>query len=326
MNCDYYNVKHAIAVSNGTVALHLALVALGIGKGDEVIIPNLTFAATANAVIHAGANPVLADIEEESWTIDFNRLDKLISNKTKAIIPVHLYGNPCNMDELIDFADKYKLLIIEDCAEAHGAEFKGKKVGSFGDINCFSFYGNKIITTGEGGICLTNNDDIAKKAKLLRNHGMGNKKKYWHDHVAYNYRMTNIQAGIGCAQISRIDQILYERNKIYNKYVSNLKNSKNLLLPINSNDRKSVCWLFTLLINSSDKEINFVQNELLKKNIETRPMFFPLNIMPPYKNCKKNEQKFSNKISQKGLSLPTFEGLSKSQIDFICNSLLEIIE
>ena len=164
-----------MAVSNGTVALHLALEALGIGKGDEVIVPNLTFAATANAVIHSGATPILADIDENTWNIDIDKCESLLTSKTKAIIPVHLLGEPCDMDSLMAFSNKHKLKVIEDCAEAHGAEYSGKKVGSFGHISCFSFYGNKNITTGEGGICITNNEEYYNKMRILRDHGMNPK-------------------------------------------------------------------------------------------------------------------------------------------------------
>jgi len=204
----YIDMRYGVSTSNGTTALHLALMALDIGEGDEVIIPDLTFAATINAVLHANATPVVVDVSEESWCIDPIEIQKAITPKTKAIIPVHLYGQPCEMDAIMSIAKKYNLKVVEDCAEAHGATYRDKKVGSFGDISCFSFFANKIITTGEGGMCLTNSKEIDVKLRQLRDHGMSKEKKYWHDMVGYNYRMTNIQAAIGCAQLERIDEIL----------------------------------------------------------------------------------------------------------------------
>ena len=204
---SYSDCTYGVTVSNGTVALHLALVALGISEGDEVIIPDLTFAATINAVLHANATPVIVDIGKDSWCISPDEIKKAITSKTKAIIPVHLYGQPCDMGAIMKIAKKYNLKVIEDCAEAHGAMYGDKKVGSFGDIGCFSFYGNKVITTGEGGMCTTNNSELNNKMRILRDHGMSATKRYWHDIVGYNYRMTNLQAAIGLAQLERIEDI-----------------------------------------------------------------------------------------------------------------------
>jgi len=194
MFADFSECEHGVAVSNGTVALHLALMALGLKKGDEVIVPDLTFAATINAVLHAQATPVIVDIERDSWCIDPKEIEKAITARTKAIIPVHLYGQPCDMDAIMAIANKSHLFVLEDCAEAHGARFDGKKVGSFGDVGCFSFFGNKIMTTGEGGMCVTNSKQLDEKMRILRDHGMSKTKKYWHEVIGYNYRITNLQA------------------------------------------------------------------------------------------------------------------------------------
>ncbi|NQU99168.1 MAG: DegT/DnrJ/EryC1/StrS aminotransferase family protein, partial [Parcubacteria group bacterium] len=202
---EYCGVKYGIATANGTVALHLALKALKISKGDEVIVPDLTFIATANVVTYCNAKPIFIDSNPDYWCIDPEKIEEKITTKTKAIIPVHLYGHPCDMDAITKIAKKYGLYVIEDAAEAHGAGYKGKKVGSFGDISCFSFYGNKIITTGEGGMCLTNNQKLAERMKILRDHGMSPDKRYWYDVIGFNYRMTNIQAAIGVAQLKKID-------------------------------------------------------------------------------------------------------------------------
>ena len=211
---SYSDCKYGIAVSNGTAALHLALVALGIGIGDEVIVPDLTFAATINAVLNANATPVIVDIERDSWCIDPTEIERAITPKTKAVIPVHLYGQPCDMHSIMRIAKTHNIRVIEDCAEAHGATFSGRKVGSFGDIGCFSFYGNKIITTGEGGMCTTNTHELDDKMRVLRDHGMSRTKKYWHDMVGFNYRMTNLQAAIGLSQFERIDT-MHENRKSY---------------------------------------------------------------------------------------------------------------
>ena len=223
---SYVDCKHGIAVSNGTVALHLALTALDIGEGDEVIIPDLTFAATINAVLHTNAVPVIVDVEEESWCINPKKISDAITHKTRAIIPVHLYGQSCNMEAIMELAIKYDLKVIEDCAEAHGASFRGRKVGSFGDVGCFSFFGNKIITTGEGGMCVTNNIDLMEKMRILCNHGMSMNKKYWHDYVGYNYRMTNLQAAIGLAQLEYIDTI-HENRRFFVLLTLSLRTQRN---------------------------------------------------------------------------------------------------
>ena len=202
---DMYPGKKALAVSNGTVALHLALTALGVGSGDEVIVPSLTFAATANSVLHAGAKPVFCEVDKKTWCIDAGEAEKLVNQNTKAIIPVHLYGNACNMEKVAELCKNNNLLMIEDCAEAIGTRWKGKPVGSFGDASTFSFFGNKTITTGEGGMVLFKCSQITEKAKVLRDHGMSRDKKYWHDHIGFNYRLTNLQSAIGVAQLERFD-------------------------------------------------------------------------------------------------------------------------
>ena len=189
---DFVDCKYGVSTSNGTVAIQLALTALNIGEGDEVIVPNITFAATINAVLHCGAIPVLAEVEEEFWTIDPESIKNNLTKKTKAIIPVHIYGQICNMDAICQIADQHGIHIVEDCAEAHGGMYSDKKVGSYGVISTFSFFGNKIITTGEGGMCTTNSDFYYQKMLLLRDHGMSPKKKYWHDIVGFNFRMTNL--------------------------------------------------------------------------------------------------------------------------------------
>ena len=202
----YLGSKHASTVTNGTVAIHAALLALGIKPGDEVIVPDMTFVATANAAAFIGAKVVLADVEKDTWNIDPKEVAKKITKKTKAIIPVHLYGHPADMDPIMELARKNGLFVVEDCAEAAGAEYKGRKVGTIGDIGCFSFHASKLITTGEGGMCVTGRKELWEKIEHLKNHAMDEKRRYWHDMIGYNYRMTNIQAAIGVAQLRKLDR------------------------------------------------------------------------------------------------------------------------
>ncbi len=303
----YSDCQYGVAVSNGTAALHLSLVTLGIGKGDEVIIPDLTFAATINAVLHANAIPVIVDVEEDSWCIDVTEIERAITPDTKAIIPVHIYGQVCDMDAISNLAKKNNLYVIEDCAEAHGAMFNGRKVGSIGDIGCFSFFGNKVITTGEGGMCVTNNPKLDEKIRLLRDHGMSKTKKYWHDVVGYNYRLTNLQAAIGLAQLERIEEIHFNRREYENNYRAILDNN-NFTFQKDIADRKRITWLVSILMNeNSDKEKYL---SILRKNgIDARPFFYPLSDMDIYKHYCHKHTPVAHKLSKNGFNLPTYESL-----------------
>ena len=304
---SYSDCSYGIAVCNGTVALHLALVSLEIGIGDEVIIPDLTFAATINAVLHANAIPVIVDVEENSWCISAKEIEKAITPKTKAIIPVHLYGQPCDMGAIMDIAKKYKLKVIEDCAEAHGAMFNNQKVGSFGDIGCFSFYGNKVITTGEGGMCTTNNLLLSNKMKILRDHGMNKEKRYWHDVVGYNYRMTNLQAAIGVAQLERIENIHKNRREYEVRYREMLS-EKNFTFQNDLEGRKRITWLVSFLVDNNTNRNEYI-DKLQSNGMDARPFFYPLSSMEIYKEYCSKSNPIANKIASSGLKLPTYESL-----------------
>jgi perosamine synthetase len=318
---------YALAVSNGTTALHLALVALGIKEGDEVIIPDSTFAATINAVLYCNATPVICEINNETWCIDENEIKSLITSKTKAIIPVHLYGLPANMKEIMKIANNSNLFVLEDCAEAIGSKIDDKRVGTFGDCSTFSFYGNKTITTGEGGMVLFKNKKHFELGKLLRDHGMSNNKRYWHEIVGFNYRMTNLQAAVGVAQMERFEEIINKKREIFNFYNINLLNLKGISkMPFNSNNLYNSSWLYTLILDSSINRDKLI-HKLNQLGIELRPSFCSLSEMPPYKNFRKSlNLKNSYLLSRNGVSLPSSIMLNKIQLKFIVQSFADVLK
>jgi len=319
----YSDCKYGIAVSNGTAALHVSLVALGIAEGDEVIVPDLTFAATINSVLHANATPVIVDVEEESWCIDPVEIEKAITAKTKAIIVVHLYGQVCDMDSIMKLAEQYNLRVVEDCAEAHGAMFKNKKVGSFGDVGCFSFFGNKVITTGEGGMCTTNSVVLNDKLKLLRDHGMSKTKRYYHEIVGYNYRLTNLQAAIGLAQLERIDSI-HRNRSLYEQLYRKTMIGPTFKFQTDLADRQRIIWLVSLL-TESEGERDKLMDQLKENSIEARPFFYLLSEMDIYKKYARNKNTTAAKISSCGISLPAYESLkSLNEIELIINKIVKV--
>jgi perosamine synthetase len=325
---EYHGVKHAIATHNGTIALHLALAAAGIKKEDEVIVPDLTFIATANSVRYCNAIPVLTDVELDDWNISPADFRKKITARTKAIIPVHLYGNPGRIREIMEVARAHQLIVIEDCAEALGAKYNGNNTGTFGDIGCFSFFGNKIITTGEGGMCITNNDELAERMRILRDHGMNRCRKYWYDHLGFNYRMTNMQAAVGLAQLEQLNDFLEIRDHIYNRYMNRFRSSPEIILQ-SVHEQRNVNWIFTLRI----KDItltgrNALMEDLKLKEIDSRPVFYPIHQMPFYQHSDFIRGEFPNSttISQEGISLPTYIGLQDKEIDYVADAVFESVQ
>lgn len=304
--------SNVVLVSNGTVALHLALVTLQIGEGDEVIIPATSFVATLNAVLYTGATPILVDVEPSSWGIDVEKIVEVITNKTKAIIPVHLYGNPCYIDSVIKIADKHGLSVIEDNAEALGAKYKDQLTGTFGDCSTFSFYGNKIISTGEGGALIFKDYNMASRAKLLASHSMSPQRRYYHEEVGFNYRMTNMQAAIGSAQIDRIDEFLVKREMIRKTYDANLDYKLRNVFN-DDDDMNSVNWLYSLFVNDPAS----LEERLREANIDSRRMFTPFNRLPYI-----NDNKFFKNaefLFDRGLSLPTYIDIEEKDILRVCD-------
>ena len=320
---NYLGGGYSLSVSNGTTGIELALRALGVGQGDEVLLPNFTFAATINAVINSKATPKLIDIDKETWTIDIRQIKKHITNKTKAIIPVHIYGQSANSDEIRKIAKKNKLLIIEDCAEALGGTYKKRLIGREGDASTFSFYPNKLITTGEGGMVVFKDKKIFNKAKKLRNQGRSTSKMFWHDFAGFNFRMTNIQAAIGVAQLDRINSFMKSRKRVFTIYDNFFKKHDDiLLLPKNKWSQNSL-WLYTILITSlNEVKRDLLINKLAKLGIETRPGFYPINTMDPYKKFGKGSYPNSNKISYISVSLPSSTTLKRQDIFYIYKSII----
>ena len=323
----YLGKGFGVAVSNGTVAIELALRAFKIGYGDEVIIPNFTYAATINAVINSGAKPILIDIEESTWTMDINEIKKNISKKTKAIIPVHVYGQPAKIDEIKNIAKKNKITVIEDCAEALGATYKNKKIGINSDCATFSFFGNKIITTGEGGMLVFKKKKKADFARLLRNQGQSIKKSFWHTSAGFNFRMTNIQAAIGVAQMKSINKFIIQRKKIFQFYNEKLENYKKISFLSSNLWSENSYWYYTIIIkNIGQLRRNKLIKILKKYGIESRPGFYPLNTMKPYKKYSQKKYKVSHYIGNNSITLPTYYSLKKNQQNYIIKILLKVIK
>jgi perosamine synthetase len=327
----YCSCEYGITTTSGTTALHLALASLKIKKGDEVIIPTSTMIATAFAVIYCDATPVLVDAEPETWNMDVEKIEEKITDRTKAIMPVHIYGHPCDMDPIMKLAREYDLYVVEDAAEAHGAEYKGKKAGSIGDIGCFSFYANKIITTGEGGMVVTNDEEIAERAKSLRNLCFPKEKRiYLHSEVGYNYRMTNIQAAIGLAQFERIDKLAEMRRRnahLYNEY---LKDMEGIRLPVEKEWAKNVYWMYSILIEDEfGMSRDELMDSLMEQGIETRTFFVPMHEQSVFQNMglfkfKGESYPVAEELARKGMYLPSSSGLKEGEIKFICNGIKKI--
>lgn len=315
---EHQQVQHATSVCNGTVALHLALLALGISPDDEVIVPTLTYIASVNAITYTGATPIFVDVLSSNWQIDPKEIRKKITTKTRAIMVVHLYGHPCDMIEIMKIAKEYNLFVIEDCAEAFGSLYKGQPVGSFGHISTFSFFGNKTITCGEGGMVVTNDKTLIERAIHFKGQGLAAHRQYWHDVVGYNYRMTNICAAIGVAQLEQAGEFIRKKRQIAEWYKEELRT-----VPIEFHQEQTDVfhsyWMVSILTQTS-LDRDKLREHLLSEGIETRPVFYPVHTMPMY-SSKFQQHPNAEDIGWRGINLPSWPGLTKDQIKFICDTI-----
>ncbi len=321
---NFLKVKNAVSTQSGTSAIHMALYELGIGKGDEVIVPVLTFVATVNPVIYVNAKPVFVDVDINTWNIDPKEIKKNITKKTKAIIPVHLYGNPCNMDEIMDIAKKYNLYVVEAATESLGAKYNSKYTGTFGDFGCFSFNGNKIITTGGGGMIIGNDENSLEHIKFLVNQAKDKLNDNYHTEIGFNYRMTNIESALGLAQMKRLNEFL-KIKKLFNKlYREELGKFEFVKFQEEYKEAESSYW-FTAIKFEKDVNIEKLQNNLKEKSIQTRRTFMPVVEFPPYNLYKIENYKNSYYIYNKGLCLPCSTLNSKDDVYYICKIIKNMI-
>lgn len=316
----YLQADYATSVCNGTVALQLALLALGIGQGDEVIVPTFTYIASVNVILYVGATPVFVDSLPDTWQIDYADVEKKINSKTKAIIAPHIYGHPCEMDALVAISKKHNLFLVEDCAEAIGSKYNNRHVGTYGDISAYSFFGNKTITTGEGGMVVTNSKELFEKAKKLKNQGLS-ERQYWHDEVGYNFRMTNICAAIGLAQLEHINQIVTDKIRIASAY---RKAFENTVIEFHGEAPNSFnsYWMCSVLIPESSQR-DELREYLAEAGIETRPLFYPVHEMPIYERYTKEKFPVAHNISYRGINLPSYPDLTNEEVNFIATKVIQ---
>lgn len=327
----YVGRKFALTTSSCTTAIHLALLSLGIGKGDEVIVPDITWVATAEPVIYVGATPVFADISPETWCISPESIEECVTPRTKAIIVVDLYGGMPDMDRILEIARKYNLFVIEDAAEAFGSEYKGKKAGSFGDISVFSFHGTKTITTGEGGMLLTDSEEIYERAKKLRDHGKSKEKLFWCDEIGYKYMMSDLQAALGLAQLERAEKIVEKKRKIFGWYKEFLGDGDGLELNPSLPEVKNSYWMTTVVFKKKQIEKEKAVEILSRYGIMARPFFYPLSSQPSFQNLEtakiaKNRNKFSYEIERYGINLPSALSLKKEDVNYVAYVVMEILK
>jgi perosamine synthetase len=322
----FCEAAHALSCSNGTVALHLALLALGVGPGDEVICPTLTYVATANAIAYCGATPIFVDSEPTTWNLDPPLVEAAVTSKTKAIIAVHLYGHPADMDAIVAIAAPRGIAVIEDAAEAHGASYKGRRVGTLGDIATFSFYGNKIITTGEGGMVVTNDAELAARVRQLKGQGQDPERRYWFPVIGFNYRMTNIAAAIGLAQLEQIDWHLTRRREIASWYHEELDDLAGLALSPQAQWAESAYWMTCVVLDdgvaiSRDE----VMSRLAMDGVETRPFFFPMHTLPSFNHETSRAFPVAAHLAERGMNLPSGANLTRDDIAYVAASLRSAI-
>lgn len=324
---EFVKSEEAVVTVNGTAALHLALETLKVGRGDEVIVPSMTFISSVNVIRYSGADPVFVDVCRDTYVMDAEKVEELITDRTKAIMPVHLYGHPVDMDKIMEIAKKYNLKVIEDASEALGSKYKGKMVGTIGDIGCFSFNGNKLITTGAGGMLVTNNQELGDRAKFLSTQTkvITEDKGFYHPEIGFNYRMPNLLAAFGVAQLENIEAYLENKRSHVSKYNELLRDVEGITLPVEKNHCVNSQWLYSIVV---EEEFNCDRNTLIErlkeKGIDTRSFFKPVHLMPPYKEFKYGDMQVTMELTDKGLNLPSSVGLKEEEIEFICNTIKDI--
>ncbi|AVQ37349.1 perosamine synthetase [Clostridium botulinum] len=324
----YVKAKKAVVTMNGTAALELALRTLGIGKGDEVIVSSMTFISPVNTIKYVGAEPVFVDVCRDTYVMDANNIEEMVTPKTKAILPIHIYGHPVDMDKVMEIAKKHNLYVIEDATESLGSLYKGKATGTIGHVGCYSFNGNKLITTGAGGMLVTNDDKLGERAKYLstQTKTILENGAFYHEEIGYNFRMPNLLAAMGCAQLENIDEYIKIKREHANLYSQLLKNVKGITLPIEKEGVKNVYWLYSILV---EEEYPLTRDELIFKlrenGIESRPFFMPVHEMTPYKYCKCGDISVTKKLACKGINIPSSLGLKKEDIESVCNKIVDVI-
>lgn len=329
---EYVGVKFAISLPTCTSAIHLSLLSLGVGAGDEVIVPDLTWIASAAPATYVGATLVFADVDERTWCLSARSFEQLISPKTKAVIPVDLYGGMPDMDRIREVASQHGISVIEDAAEAIGSEYMGRKAGSFGDTGVFSFHGSKPLTTFEGGMLVTDREDAYHRSLFLGNHGRSRgKKMFWNTEVAYKYKMTSMQAALGLAQLERVDEILERKRQIFNWYAERFANVEGITLNYEAPDTKNTYWMVTVILDRKfGLEKEDVMSSMSEKGIDCRPVFYPLSSLPAYQNLEQaklaqRRNKNAYKISPYGFNLPCGLNMTEEKVDYVCNVLKSIL-
>ena len=321
----YCEMQYGVAVSNGTVALEIALRCLDLRQGDEVILPTFTIISCAQAVTNAGGTPVLVDAEPRTWCMDVRQVEAKINPRTRAIMPVHIYGHPVDMDPILELAQKYHLAVIEDAAEVHGAEYKGRKCGGMGDLNCFSFYANKIVTTGEGGMVLTSSAEYAERLRSLRNLCFHKERRFYHTELGNNYRLTNLQAAVGLAQVERIEESVAKKRWMAQRYTDSLKDISVLQLPVEESWAKNVYWMYGVVLN---EHVGFDASEFARRladlDVMTRPFFLGMHEQPVFHKMGLfigEHYPVAERIARQGLYLPSGLMINESQIDLVCQAI-----
>lgn len=319
---EFTGAAHASAICNGTAALHVALLAAGIGPGDEVIVPTLTYIASVNAITYTGAKPVLVDSLPDTWQMDPTDVARKITPRTKALLPVHLYGHPCDMEALAGIARRHQLVIVEDCAEAIGTLYRGRHVGTFGQVGVFSFYGNKTITTGEGGMVVTNDAALLERAYRLKGQGLAPQREYWHNVVGYNYRMTNVCGAIGLAQLERADSLVARKRDLAARYRHALSG---LPVAMHAESEQGVhsYWMVSILVEHA-RHRGPLRDFLAAKGVETRPLFYPAHTMPMYTSAQGHP--VADDLSSRGINLPSWPALSDADVRYIADCVKRYYE